>query len=62
MVLSAEQKCLLWLSNAEVTPGHVQKLLSVTFSPAVTKELLEENPLRILRNMPLDPVEPEWFS
>ena len=40
----------------------VQKLLSVAFSPAVTKELLEENPLRILRNMPLDPVEPEWFS
>lgn len=27
MVLTAEQKCLLWLSNAEVTPGHVQKLL-----------------------------------
>lgn len=27
MLLTAEQKCLLWLSNAEVTPGHVQKLL-----------------------------------
>ena len=27
MLLSAEQKCLLWLSNAEVTPGHLQKLL-----------------------------------
>lgn len=27
MLLTAEQKCFLWLSNAEVTPGHVQKLL-----------------------------------
>ena len=27
MLLTAEQKCLLWLSNAEVTPGHLQKLL-----------------------------------
>ena len=27
MLLTAEQKCLLWLSNAEVTPGHVQKLI-----------------------------------
>ncbi|MCI5847415.1 MAG: DNA-processing protein DprA [Candidatus Limiplasma sp.] len=27
MILSAEQKCLLWLSSAEVTPGHVQRLL-----------------------------------
>lgn len=27
MILSAEQKCLLWLSTAEVTSGHVQKLL-----------------------------------
>ena len=27
MLLTAEQKCLLWLSHAEVTPGHVQKLL-----------------------------------
>lgn len=27
MLLTAEQKCLLWLSAAEVTPGHVQKLL-----------------------------------
>ncbi len=33
MILSAEQKCLLWLSNAEVTPGHVQKLLSVFHTP-----------------------------
>ena len=29
MLLTAEQKCLLWLSNAEVTPGHLQKLLSI---------------------------------
>jgi len=29
MLLTAEQKCLLWLSNAEVTPGHLQKLLTV---------------------------------
>ena len=28
MLLTAEQKCLLWLSNAEVTPGHLQKLLA----------------------------------
>jgi len=28
MLLTAEQKCLLWLSNAEVTPGHLQKLLT----------------------------------
>ena len=27
MFLTAEQKCLLWLSAAEVTPGHVEKLL-----------------------------------
>lgn len=27
MLLTAEQKCLLWLSNAEVSPGHLQKLL-----------------------------------
>ena len=27
MLLNAEQKCLLWLSNAEVSPGHLQKLL-----------------------------------
>lgn len=27
MLLSAEQKCLLWLSSAEVTPGHLQQLL-----------------------------------
>lgn len=27
MLLSAEQKCLLWLSNAEITAGHVQKLM-----------------------------------
>lgn len=33
MVLTAEQKCLLWLSNAEVTPGHLQKLLNVYHSP-----------------------------
>lgn len=26
MVLNAEQKCLLWLSAAEVTPGHLQNL------------------------------------
>ncbi len=28
MVLSAEEKCLLWLSTAEVTPGHLQTLLA----------------------------------
>lgn len=33
MLLTAEQKCLLWLSAAEVTPGHVQKLLE-TFETA----------------------------
>lgn len=27
MLLNAEQKCLLWLSAAEVTPGHLQRLL-----------------------------------
>lgn len=27
MLLTAEQKCLLWLSNAEISPGHLQKLL-----------------------------------
>lgn len=27
MLLTAEQKCLLWLSNAEISPGHVQNLL-----------------------------------
>lgn len=27
MLLTAEQKCLLWLSSAEITAGHVQKLL-----------------------------------
>lgn len=26
MLLNAEQKCMLWLSSAEVTAGHVQKL------------------------------------
>lgn len=26
MLLTAEQKCLLWLSAAEITPGHVQRL------------------------------------
>ena len=29
MALNAEQKCLLWLSNAEISAGHVQKLLEV---------------------------------
>lgn len=29
MLLTAEQKCLLWLSHAEVTPGHLQKLLEI---------------------------------
>lgn len=33
MLLTAEQKCLLWLSNAEVTPGHLQKLLTVFHTP-----------------------------
>ena len=28
MLLTAEQKCLLWLSSAEVTPGHLQQLLA----------------------------------
>jgi len=28
MLLTAEQKCLLWLSTAEITAGHVQKLES----------------------------------
>lgn len=32
MLLTAEQKCLLWLSNAEVTPGHLQKLLETYHS------------------------------
>ncbi len=32
MLLTAEQKCLLWLSNAEVTPGHVQKLMETYHS------------------------------
>lgn len=27
MLLTAEKKCFLWLSNAEVSPGHLQKLL-----------------------------------
>lgn len=27
MLLTTEQKCLLWLSAAEVTPGHLQQLL-----------------------------------
>lgn len=33
MILSAEQKCLLWLSSAEVTPGHLQKLLETFQTP-----------------------------
>ena len=33
MLLTAEQKCLLWLSNAEVTPGHLQKLLTIYHTP-----------------------------
>jgi len=33
MLLTAEQKCLLWLSNAEVTPGHLQKLLETYETP-----------------------------
>lgn len=33
MILSAEQKCLLWLSSAEVTAGHVQKLLETYHTP-----------------------------
>ena len=33
MLLTAEQKCLLWLSNAEVTSGHLEKLLEVYESP-----------------------------
>jgi len=32
MILTAEQKCLLWLSNAEVTPGYLQKLLETYHS------------------------------
>lgn len=33
MKISFEQQCLLWLSSAEVTPGHLQKLLLQYESP-----------------------------
>lgn len=33
MVLNAEQKCYLWLSAAEITPDHVQKLIECYGSP-----------------------------
>lgn len=39
----------------------IQSLLSQEYSPQLARELLLRNPLRILRNEPLPPVEPEWF-
>lgn len=40
----------------------VHELLSREFSPAAAEILLQENPALILKNQPLDPVEPEWFA
>ena len=40
----------------------VHQMLSREVSPAAAEILLMENPASILRNQPLDPVEPEWFS
>lgn len=40
----------------------VFKFLSREVSPAAAEYLLLHNPRKILRNQPLDPVQPEWFS
>ena len=42
MILTAEQKCLLWLSNAEVTPGHVQTLLQTYGSVEEIREAFSQ--------------------
>lgn len=39
----------------------IQALLSQEYSPQLARELLLQNPQRILKNEPLPPVEPEWF-
>ena len=39
----------------------VQQLLSREFSPACAEILLRVNPVKILKNQELPPVEPEWF-
>ncbi len=39
----------------------VQQMLSQEFAPVCAEVLLRENPLKILRNQDLPPVEPEWF-
>ena len=39
----------------------VQQMLSQEFAPVCAEVLLRENPLKILRNLDLPPVEPEWF-
>lgn len=50
MILSAEQKCLLWLSSAEVTPGHVQKLLEVYHTPEEIWEDFDRNGTAMFRS------------
>ena len=39
----------------------IQSLLSQEYSPQLARELLLQNPQRILKNEPLPPVKPEWF-
>lgn len=39
----------------------VQQMLSQEFAPVCAEVLLKENPVRILKNQELLPVEPEWF-
>ena len=43
MLLTAEQKCLLWLSNAEVTAGHLQKLLNTYSCAEEIREAFVQN-------------------
>ena len=39
----------------------VQQMLSREFSPVCAEVLLRENPVKILKNQEIAPVEPEWF-
>ena len=40
----------------------VQALLAREISPLCARTLLEDNPMKILKNEELLPVEPEWFE
>ena len=39
----------------------VKKLLTQEFSPACARMLLQENPSRILKDLPVPMGDPEWF-